>query len=196
MPLFYVYYRRLFRFQVVMTMQIGKVIRGVALVCVVSGCSTVSKWTPSWVGNLTHPFDKAQTKAVDAPQQESTTAVPTAPVQADQKDTPGWKARFLGMIDGLLYQKSASPSSTPARGAVPSGAQSLIMPDDQVSIRVFNRPQLTTEGRVDNAGEIDMPVLGRVLVAGLTPNQAMEYIARRLVADGVDDPLVDLSVSR
>jgi polysaccharide export outer membrane protein len=58
--------------------------------------------------------------------------------------------------------------------------QELIGAGDTVRISAFRYPELTTEARVSEAGEVHVPSIGAVLVQGLTPQKAAALIAERL----------------
>src|SRR5215831_4928584 len=56
--------------------------------------------------------------------------------------------------------------------AAEAGATYLLGPDDQVTIRVLNLPEIgTAPYRIDMHGEINVPLAGRVKAAGLTVAQ-------------------------
>jgi len=51
---------------------------------------------------------------------------------------------------------------------------------DSVRITVFQNPDFTTETRISERGTITFPLIGEVVIAGLTPAQAEGRIARQL----------------
>jgi polysaccharide export outer membrane protein len=62
---------------------------------------------------------------------------------------------------------------------------------DLLHITVFGAPDLTTEVRVNEAGNVTMPLIGSVHLAGLTSDQAQQLIATRLRDGGlIRDPQV------
>ena len=84
--------------------------------------------------------------------------------------------------------KSAEPSSDAAAKQETKDAALKAMnderyrigPGDVLDIRVFNRPQLSREARVDSNGVIQMPLLeGDIKAACLTENELAQEIARR-----------------
>ena len=95
----------------------------------------------------------------------------------------------------VTTQKTA-PVETRQPQALDASSSGLIMPGDLLSIRVKKITDLPIEKQVSNAGEIVMPMVGTVQVAGLTPRQAMQHIARLLKAHRLVNPRVDLSVKR
>lgn len=72
-----------------------------------------------------------------------------------------------------------------ALAMLPSGAhaqamQEVIGPGDTVRVTAFRYPELTTEARVSEDGKVGVPLIGQVLVRGMTPGQAADQIAERL----------------
>jgi polysaccharide export outer membrane protein len=66
-------------------------------------------------------------------------------------------------------------------------------PGDLLQITVYSAPDLTTEARVNAAGNITMPLIGSVHVAGLSTDQAQQLLASRLRDGGlVLDPQVNV----
>lgn len=73
--------------------------------------------------------------------------------------------------------------------------QYQIVPGDIVSLSVFGEPDLTLEKLpVDDAGFIQVPLIGTVKVATLTPAEASTLIASRLGAQFLRNPDVTLNV--
>lgn len=65
---------------------------------------------------------------------------------------------------------------------------------DLLRVRVQQADELSTEGRVDAAGDLTLPLLGPVRVAGRTAAAAASEIADRLRQDYMRDPHVELEV--
>src|ERR1700739_4114826 len=70
----------------------------------------------------------------------------------------------------------AASAETPA----PSPAPELLGDGDSVRVTVFQNPDLTTEARISERGAISLPLIGEVVIAGLTPEGAAARIADRL----------------
>src|ERR1700752_2015048 len=51
---------------------------------------------------------------------------------------------------------------------------------DVVRISVFQNPELTTEARISDRGAINFPLIGEVVIGGLTPADAEARIAQQL----------------
>ena len=67
-----------------------------------------------------------------------------------------------------------------------------IGPYDLLQVEVFQVPELSGEEAVSESGTINMSLIGDVKVAGLTTQEAEERIAKRLGADYLQNPQVDV----
>ena len=72
-----------------------------------------------------------------------------------------------------------------------------IGPGDSIAITVFDVSELSGEFRVSQSGLVDMPLIGKVNVAGLTADQAAEEIQAKLKSGGfVLHPQVTVLISQ
>ncbi|HZD49111.1 MAG TPA: polysaccharide biosynthesis/export family protein, partial [Silvibacterium sp.] len=76
-------------------------------------------------------------------------------------------------------QGDAQPQNTQRPPTIAIGA------GDQIDVEVFDTPELSGPVRVSQTGEINLPVLGNIHVAGLTPNQAARKIEAALKSHGI-----------
>lgn len=87
----------------------------------------------------------------------------------------------------------AAVSATPP----PPPAAELLGDGDSVRVTVFQNPDLTTEARISERGTITVPLIGEVVIGGLTPEGAAARIADRLVRGKfVVRPQVSLAVEQ
>lgn len=75
-----------------------------------------------------------------------------------------------------------------------AGGIQRIAPSDLLKVQVFQVEELSSEERVNDEGQIVMPLIGAVKVAGLTPQDAEARIAAILGRDYLQDPQVDVYV--
>lgn len=111
----------------------------------------------------------------------------------------------------LVVSANLAACSSQLYGALPAGeaaykvippidqavtpSEYLIVPGDVVNLSVFGEPDLTLEKLpVDDAGSIQVPLIGAVRVATLTPAQASALIASRLSSRFLRNPDVTLNV--
>lgn len=72
----------------------------------------------------------------------------------------------------------------------------LLGPHDQIEVRVFREADLSTLARIQSDNSILMPVIGRVVVGGLTEQDAVKRIQQALIDGGVvQEPAVTLRIS-
>lgn len=62
----------------------------------------------------------------------------------------------------------------------PRGSEYVIGAADELDIRVWRNGDLSTEIAVRPDGRVTLPLIGDILVAGLTPTQVREEVAKRL----------------
>jgi polysaccharide export outer membrane protein len=95
---------------------------------------------------------------------------------------------------------TAKESAAPAESGTPAAAGSFapqlrIGGGDLLSISVYGVPELTQDVRVNNSGDVYLPLIGYVQLAGLTPDQAQTVIENRLREGGfVKNPHVTVSL--
>jgi polysaccharide export outer membrane protein len=68
---------------------------------------------------------------------------------------------------------------------VQANAAYALAPQDSISIRVIDQPELQFQGRIGPDGYISFPYLGRVELATLTESDAAELIRKGLVQKGI-----------
>lgn len=69
-----------------------------------------------------------------------------------------------------------------------------IGPSDLLTVTVFQVEDLDREVRVNNAGQISLPLIGVIEAAGLTVNELQAQIEARYAADYLQDPQVSVFV--
>jgi polysaccharide biosynthesis/export protein len=115
-------------------------------------------------------------------------------------------ALFLVLVSSCLTACSSAlyrdlPHNNAAYQIFPPIAEAVIpeeykiTPGDIVRLTVFGEPELTFEKLpVDDAGSIQVPLVGAVQVSGLSPAQASSLIASRLGTRFLRNPDVTLNV--
>ena len=103
--------------------------------------------------------------------------------------------------DGLKL--SLRLSEPPAREATPLAAATAprttvrdyrIGPEDLIEIQVFGVDQLSRAVRVNSRGQVSLPLIGAVEVAGMTAQEAEATITARLAANYLQNPQVSLFI--
>jgi polysaccharide biosynthesis/export protein len=89
----------------------------------------------------------------------------------------------------VLAMAAVVPGSALAAGRV-------LTPQDSISIKVVNQPDMDTTSRVETDGTISFPYVGRVRAAGLTEDQLAHAIEKQLAARQiVTDPHVLVEIT-
>ncbi len=70
-----------------------------------------------------------------------------------------------------------------------------IGPEDELDVTVFEAEELSRPVRVSATGDISMPLLGTLPVAGLTPREVEELLVSRLKGTYMVDPYVTVTVT-
>lgn len=85
-------------------------------------------------------------------------------------------------------QRSALPTTAaaPKTAAIPlAGMPSVISNGDLINVSVFGVADYVEEARVDADGQVTLPFIGSVKVAGMSINDAESLVAKRLADKGV-----------
>jgi polysaccharide export outer membrane protein len=91
---------------------------------------------------------------------------------------------------------ASATSHVPAGGGMMSGGVFPIGVGDLINVSVFETPELSGQLRVDPDGNVSMPLLGKVHVAGIKTDEAQKLIQERLTsADLVKEPQVSVFIS-
>lgn len=95
------------------------------------------------------------------------------------------KLLLITLLCPLLY--------APAHAAAPLDYR--LAPRDLVALKVFRQPDLDVTQRVDSSGQISVPLVGNMKIAGLTTRDAESLIAQAFVeGQFLRDPQVSLAI--
>jgi polysaccharide export outer membrane protein len=90
----------------------------------------------------------------------------------------GW---VLGLVP-LMTGCPATPAVVVRQATPPPQVDMSLGPDDVFEVRVYGEPELTGIYRVSAEGAIDVPLIGRQVVRGLTTAQVADVLTDRLRA--------------
>jgi polysaccharide export outer membrane protein len=121
-------------------------------------------------------------RAQTSPSPSTSAASKASSASAAQPWQNGTSADYNRRLEEL--QRSLPPEATTYR----------IGPDDLLDISVFDVPDLSRTVRVSAGGEISLPLLGSVPVAGQTPQDLEESLAEELRAHYMKNPQVTVFV--
>lgn len=106
------------------------------------------------------------------------------PIALEQTTPDLWKERM-----GEPGRAVSPPGEAPQ-----AGADYRIGPNDLISVRVLEAPELSQQLRVSASGEISIPLLGVVPAGGRTPRELEVAIAERLRGTFMKNPHVSVQV--
>ncbi len=96
------------------------------------------------------------------------------------------QAQFSGPALGVTPQGNQVQTPTTDPAILLAGARDLqINVGDQLAVKIFGTPDFAFPVRVTVDGNVQLPLIGLVQVAGLTVNRAEDVIARRLSDAGM-----------
>jgi protein involved in polysaccharide export with SLBB domain len=88
------------------------------------------------------------------------------------------------------FQPSASASTSNSGVSAPAGY--ILSPNDQVAVEVFGEDDLRTNGRLNPEGNVSVPLLGSIHLAGLTLTQAASKLTDLYGRDYLVNPRVNV----
>lgn len=101
----------------------------------------------------------------------------------------------------LAAEPSTLPTGPAAYEAIPVRAMDEIVAqriraNDKLAISVFGEPELTrADYVVDGSGFLQVPLIGQIIAAGVSPDELRAEIARRLGARFIRDPQVSVTLT-
>jgi polysaccharide export outer membrane protein len=108
------------------------------------------------------------------------------------------RAQFNGpgsLAAGQELNRPATLTTDPAL-LYPATHDLLLATGDLLSLRIYGQPDFAPSLRINVDGEIKLPFIGKVHLAGLTLTQAETLVAERLIAAGIYvNPQVSITVS-
>src|SRR5438034_878720 len=126
--------------------------------------------------------------------------------------TEGWLAIALALsllpefllaqiVPGAAASRPAATSTPPAAasaptpiGGVSAPAGYILGPNDQVAVDVFDEPDLRTNGRLNPEGDLNVPLLGSIHLAGLTTTQAASRLTELYSRDYLVKPKINVTL--
>lgn len=100
---------------------------------------------------------------------------------------------FPSAVPPPLKAQDTAPAPPPPVNSAPGA---LLGPGDLLDISVYGVPELSEKARINNSGDVYLPLIDYVHMGGLTPEEAQSVIQKRLSDGGfVNNPHVVLLVS-
>jgi polysaccharide export outer membrane protein len=98
-------------------------------------------------------------------------------------------------ISGTAASQPAATSTSRAgasTGGVSAPAGYVLSPTDQVAVEVFGEDDLRTSGRLNPEGNLSVPLLGSIHLAGLTLTQAVSKLTELYSRDYLVNPKINV----
>ena len=118
-----------------------------------------------------------------------------APVLA-QSPAPAASAEPMRPSYPVPGMSSTSPGPAAAAPALPPGVSApsgyILSANDQVAVEVFGEEDLRTNGRLNGEGNLSVPLLGSIHLAGLTLTQAASRLTDLYARDYLVNPRVNV----
>jgi polysaccharide biosynthesis/export protein len=111
--------------------------------------------------------------------------------------TLGASAQFSGPALGVTQQGVTPPTpTTDPTILLATEKDQQLHPGDLLAVKIFGTPDFVSPVRVSVAGNVQLPLIGVLQVAGLTIDRAEDIIARRLADGGFySNPQVTVSIT-
>ena len=88
----------------------------------------------------------------------------------------------------------AAPSAPASSGGVSVPTGYILSPNDQVAVEVFGEDDLRANGRLSPEGNLNVPLLGSIHLAGLTPTQAASRLIEQYSRDYLVNPKINVTL--
>src|SRR5882672_1484240 len=95
---------------------------------------------------------------------------------------------------GPITTSQAARSSFPPGGGASAPAGYVLGPNDYVGVEVFGEDDLRTNGRLNPEGNLSVPLLGSIHLAGLTLTQAASKLTELYSRDYLVNPKVNVTL--
>jgi polysaccharide export outer membrane protein len=90
--------------------------------------------------------------------------------------------------------RAQEPSGAVVASSTDATSSEVLKVNDLVRLTVYKEDDMTTEVRISKTGDISLPLLGNVHIAGETVAEAAEQIRSRLDKDYIINPQVTLTI--
>jgi polysaccharide biosynthesis/export protein len=115
----------------------------------------------------------------------------------DTHPNPGVESAKPAEVKTDVFPSAEPEKTDPAADDKHTDSSLRLGAGDLLEIGVYNVPELTTKARISSAGDVYLPLVDYVHIAGLTPEEAQAVIEKRLSSGGfVKDPHVTVFVSQ
>lgn len=100
--------------------------------------------------------------------------------------------RYCSVVTALL---SGLVLSQAIAEEAPSAASYTLRNNDKIRMAVYQEDELFTEARIMKSGKVSFPLIGEVLIGGLTLSEAIDKLTRLYDKDYIVKPSLTLSIT-
>jgi protein involved in polysaccharide export with SLBB domain len=97
-------------------------------------------------------------------------------------------------MPGAAVSQPAATSAPASTGGASAPVGYILSPTDQVAIEVFGEDDLRASGRLNPEGNLSVPLLGSIHLAGLTLTQAVSKLTELYSRDYLVNPKVNVTL--
>jgi protein involved in polysaccharide export with SLBB domain len=97
-------------------------------------------------------------------------------------------------MPGTAVSQPAATSAPASTGGASAPVGYILSPTDQVAIEVFGEDDLRASGRLNPEGNLSVPLLGSIHLAGLTLTQAVSKLTELYSRDYLVNPKVNVTL--
>lgn len=115
----------------------------------------------------------------------------SAPAPASD-DSSSQRTAASGSSSSSPSSASSANSAAPAVATLSAPTGYVLSPNDQVAVEVFGEEDLRTNGRLNGEGNLSVPLLGSIHIAGLTLTQAASRLTELYGRDYLVNPKVNV----
>jgi protein involved in polysaccharide export with SLBB domain len=98
------------------------------------------------------------------------------------------------IMPGTAVSQPAATSAPASTGGASAPVGYILSPTDQVAIEVFGEDDLRASGRLNPEGNLSVPLLGSIHLAGLTLTQAVSKLTELYSRDYLVNPKVNVTL--
>ena len=95
---------------------------------------------------------------------------------------------------GATSTSRSAPSAAASTAGVSAPAGYTLTAGDQVAVEVFGEDDLRTNARLNSEGNLTVPLLGSIHLAGLTPTQAASKVTELYSRDYLVNPKINVTL--
>lgn len=121
---------------------------------------------------------------------------PVAPIQVQplQSQVVQTPVNAVPTAAAASASGQAAPGATPSNPLATINADYRLAPNDLLEFDIFGIPDIKRDVRINASGLVSLPLVGPVMIAGMTAQEAETFIAAKYAEKYLQDPQVSLFI--